>query len=157
MRMLTGHPAPGGTVRTAQAADADALARLCAAHAAYERMAYSADGHAHRLAQALEAGRLFAWLGCLGGQPVGYASATLDYSTLAARPFLHLDCLYLEPAARGRGLGGDLLEAARRHARAQGCEALQWQTPVWNEGAIRFYDRLGATRLAKQRYTLACA
>jgi ribosomal protein S18 acetylase RimI-like enzyme len=87
MRMLTGHPAPGGTVRTAQAADADALARLCAAHAAYERMAYSADGH----------------------------------------------------------------------ARAQGCEALQWQTPVWNEGAIRFYDRLGATRLAKQRYTLACA
>lgn len=155
--MLMRKPAPGGAVRAAQADDADALARLCAAHAAYERIGHRADGHAHRLAQALEAGRLFAWLGCVGGQPVGYASATLDYSTLAARPFLHLDCLYLEPAARGQGLGGDLLQAARGQARALGCETLQWQTPVWNDGAIRFYDRLGATRLAKQRYTLACA
>ena len=72
-------------------------------------------------------------------------------------PFLHLDCLYLDPAARGLRLGPALLDAAVCRARALGCEQLQWQTPVWNDGAIRFYDRLGATRLAKQRYTLACA
>jgi GNAT superfamily N-acetyltransferase len=155
---MLSRPAPciGWALRAAAAADAGALAGLCAAHAAYEDIAYSADGHAARLAQALEAGRLFAWLGFLGVQAVGYASATLDYSTLAARPFLHLDCLYLDALARGRGLGGELLGAVRDQARALGCEALQWQTPVWNEGAIRFYDRLGATRLAKQRYTLAC-
>jgi GNAT superfamily N-acetyltransferase len=147
----------GGDLRPALAADAGVLACLCAAHAAYEQIPHDAEGHAERLARALEDGRLHAWLGWMEGHAVGYASATLDYATLAARPFLHLDCLYLEPAARGRGLGRALLEAAVGRARALGCEQLQWQTPVWNEGAIRFYDRLGATRLPKQRYTLACA
>lgn len=146
----------GWTLRAAGAADAPALADLCAAHAAHERIPYSADGHAHRLAQGLEAGRLFAWLGYWGEQAVGYASATLDYSTLAARSYLHLDCLYLEPEARGCGRGAEMMAAVRHRAQMLGCEAMQWQTPVWNEGAIRFYDRLGATRLAKQRYTLVC-
>ena len=36
-----------------------------------------------------------------GGAAVGYASVTLDWSTLSARRFAHLDCLYLQPGARG--------------------------------------------------------
>lgn len=153
--MLTRRQPPAGwAVRPARAADAPALARLCAAHAAYERISHHTEGHAQRLADALDAGRLRAWLGLLRGDAVGYASATLDFSTLAARPFLHLDCLYLEPAARGLGLGGELLAAVAACARALGCDQLQWQTPVWNADAIRFYDRLGATRLEKQRFTL---
>lgn len=153
----TSPPPAGCALRPALAADAEVLARLCAAHAAYEQIPHCADGHADRLAHGLEAGRLNAWLGFLHGRAVGYASATLNYATLAAQPFLHLDCLYLDPAARGLGLGRALLDAAVCRARALGCAQLQWQTPVWNEGAIRFYDRLGATRLAKQRYTLVCA
>lgn len=147
-------PPAGWAVRLASAADAPALAQLCTAHAAYERIPHRTEGHAERLADALDAGRLRAWLGCLRGDAVGYASATRDFSTLAGAPFLHLDCLYLEPAARGLGLGGELLGAAADCARALGCDQLQWQTPAWNTDAIRFYDRLGATRLEKQRFTL---
>lgn len=147
-------PPAGWAVRPACAADAPALAQLCTAHAAYERIPHRTEGHAERLADALDAGRLRAWLGCRDGKAVGYASATLDFSTLAGAPFLHLDCLYLEPAARGLGLGGELLGAVAGCARALGCDQLQWQTPVWNADAIRFYDRLGATRLEKQRFTL---
>ena len=154
--MLTRRQPPAGwAVRPARAADAPALATLCAAHAAYEGIPHDAGGHAERLADALGAGRLRAWLGWLRGDAVGYASATPDFATLTARPFLHLDCLYLEPAARGQGLGAELLAAVTAQARALGCTQLQWQTPVWNADAIRFYDRLGATRLVKQRYTLA--
>ena len=47
-----------------------------------------------------------------------------------------------------------MVEAVQCHRRQMGCANLQWQTPAWNEAAIRFYDRLGAGRLAKQRYTL---
>ncbi|MFY3383910.1 GNAT family N-acetyltransferase [Paracidovorax sp. MALMAid1276] len=148
-------PPAGWALRPARVGDAAALARLCAAHAAYERIPHCGDGHAQRLAHGMAAGRLHAWLGFLHGGAVGYASATIDYATLTARPFLHLDCLYLEPVARGLGLGRLLVNAALRRARALGCDQLQWQTPDWNEGAIRFYDRLGATRLPKQRYTLA--
>lgn len=149
-------PPKAWVVRPASADDAPALALLCAAHAAYEQIPFDAAGHAQRLAAALAAGRLQAWLALKAGQAVGYASATQDYATLAARPFVHLDCLYLTPEARGQGLGQALMDAVVQAARSLGCTQLQWQTPVWNEAALRFYDRLGATRLSKQRYTLWC-
>lgn len=145
----------GWAVRPACAADAPALSHLCEAHAAFEGIPHTSQGHAARLAAALSAGRLHIWLCLLDEAAVGYASATQDYSTLAAAPFFHLDCLYLEPIARGQGLGGDLLAAVLAQAHSLGCAQLQWQTPVWNADAMRFYDRLGAVRLTKQRYTLA--
>lgn len=142
-------------VRAAVPDDARALARLCQAHAAYERIACQPHGHAQRLRDALHAARVHAWLALLDDQPVGYATATLDFATLGAHSFLHLDCLYLEPQARGQALGQALIGAVQRHGRQLGCANVQWQTPVWNASAIRFYDRLGAGRLEKQRYTLA--
>ncbi len=144
-------------VRAALPADAATLAPLCADHAAYERLPYSADGHALRLHMALASGQLHAWLleeqG--GGGAVGYASATLDFATLTGQRFAHMDCLYLAQAARGQGGGQMLMQTVQAFARAQGCSTLQWQTPDWNVDAIRFYARLGATASAKQRYTLA--
>lgn len=149
------------SVRAAVAADVDALVPLCAAHAAYERLPYSAAGHAECLRVALASGQLHAWLLVVGqgdravlGNAVGYASATLDFSTLSGQRFAHLDCLYLAPDARGQGGGQLLVQAVQALARAQGCTTLQWQTPDWNADAMRFYARLGATACAKQRYTL---
>jgi GNAT superfamily N-acetyltransferase len=153
--LIRRQPLAGWAVRPAGSADAQALARLCAAHASFERIPCQHEGHADRLADALNAGRLHAWLVWLDGDAVGYSSATLDFFTLAGAPFLHLDCLYLDPAARGRGLGRELLAAVGDRARALGCTEVQWQTPVWNADAIRFYDRLGAIRQEKHRYTMA--
>ena len=103
--MLTRRQPPTGwALRPACSADAQTLSRLCASHAAYERIPCSAAGHAERLGGALEAGRMYAWLGCLHREAVGYASATMDFSTLAGAPFLHLDCLYLEAGGSGRGI-----------------------------------------------------
>lgn len=144
-----------GQVRVAVADDAPALALLCQAHAAYEGIAYQPHGHAQRLRAALQHEQVHLWLALRDAQAVGYAAATRDFSTLAGQAFMHLDCLYLEPAARGQSLGQALMDAVRQHGRAQGCCTLQWQTPVWNDAAIRFYDRQGATRLQKQRFTLA--
>lgn len=141
-------------VRAAAQADAAVLSRLCAAHAAYERIRHDEEGHAERLAQALRTHRLRMWLALMGDEPVGYASTTIDFSTLDARCFLHLDCLYLEPAARGQGLGRALMAAVAQYARDIGARQLQWQTPVWNTQAIGFYDALGASRLDKCRYTM---
>lgn len=149
--------ADGARVRPAHAGDAQALAALCRAHAAFEELPYVADGHASRLAQALEDARLHAWVAERDGDIVGYASATLDFSTLCARTFVHLDCLYLDPLARNRAVGRALMAAVAEFGRHQGCRDMQWQTPAWNEAALRFYDRTGARRLGKQRYTLPLA
>jgi ribosomal protein S18 acetylase RimI-like enzyme len=142
---------------TAGPGDAPALAALCREHAAYERLAPCGDdaGFEVRLAAALAAPRLHAWLAWRHGQALGYVSLTLDFATLGAQPFAHMDCLYLRPAARGQGLGARLLRQAQDFAAAQGCAELQWQTPAWNEGAQRFYLRAGATVLDKKRFVLA--
>lgn len=143
-------------VRAAVPADATTLAPLCADHAAYERLPYSAAGHVQRLQAALASGQLHAWLlEEQGGGAVGYASATLDFATLSGQRFAHMDCLYLAHAARGQGGGQLLVQAVLAFARAQGCSTLQWQTPDWNVDAMRFYARLGATASPKLRYTLA--
>ncbi len=149
--------AAAARVRPAQPGDARALAALCQAHAAFEELPYQADGHASRLAQALENARLHVWVAERDGDIVGYASATLDFSTLCGRTFVHLDCLYLEPLARNCALGSALMAAVVQFGRRQGCRDMQWQTPAWNEAALRFYDRSGARRLSKQRYSLPLA
>ncbi|MFI6444250.1 GNAT family N-acetyltransferase [Kitasatospora sp. NPDC050543] len=146
-------------VRQAVPADLAEVEVLAGEHAAYERAAPPAEGLAALLAAELFE-RAEPRLGCLvaelpGGGLAGYATCTTEFSTWEGRPYLHLDCLYLREEHRGLGLGAELMAAVLAEARARGLRQVQWNTPVWNEGAIRFYDRLGATRKEKQRYSLA--
>ncbi len=85
---------------------------------------------------------------------LGYATCVPEFATWAGAEYLHMDCLYLRPGHRGRGIGRALIDAVAAHAAALGLPEVQWNTPDWNDGAIRFYDRLGATARTKQRYTL---
>ena len=66
-----------------------------------------------------------------------------------------MDCLYLREEARGAGLGPHLVREIAQLARQLGCSTVQWQTPIWNERAIRFYQRLGAIGKQKVRFFLA--
>ncbi|PCG08986.1 GNAT family N-acetyltransferase [Sphingomonas ginsenosidimutans] len=97
---------------------------------------------------------LTAWIATQTGEPVGYATATADFSTWSGQSFLYLDCLFVQEQCRGRGVGAQLLAAVRATAASRGMAEIQWQTPEWNEGAIRFYRREGATVLRKARFTL---
>lgn len=139
-------------VRPAVADDAAALATLCAEHAAFERIAYEPMGHAERLRQGLAEGRVQIWLAQGQEALLGYAAVSVDFSTISARPYLHLDCLYLREAARSQGIGQRLMQAVEAAGLQAGCREMQWQTPAWNSGAIRFYERIGARALPKQRF-----
>lgn len=143
-------------IRRVGAADVESLLPLCAAHAAYERLAYSAEGGVEELVQALAAAppKLYAWIALNGDAAVGYASATLDFSTLDRAPYLHMDCLFVRDGWRGRGVGRQLWRAVHAVACTLGCRTMQWQTPEWNVDAARFYKRLGATEMIKRRYVL---
>jgi GNAT superfamily N-acetyltransferase len=54
-----------------------------------------------------------------------------------------LDLLFVRPAARGRGLGTELLRAAAEHVRDAGAGTLALEVLESNAGARRMYDRLG--------------
>jgi GNAT superfamily N-acetyltransferase len=54
-----------------------------------------------------------------------------------------LDLLYVRPAARGQGLGTQLLRTAAAYVKEQGAEMLALEVLESNAAAKRLYDRLG--------------
>jgi GNAT superfamily N-acetyltransferase len=147
------------TIREADAADLPHLVALMREHAAYERSAPPPADIADRLPSLLftPEPRLHAIVAVRGADIIGYATCSREVSSWRAAEYLHLDCLYLRAQARGGGLGRRLMAEVERLARRLALTEIQWQTPEWNDGAIRFYDRLRASRTPKQRYTLTLA
>lgn len=133
-----------------------ALAALCVEHAAFEGTAL-AQGPAPRALHAALFGAeppLLCWVVECGGEITGYATATREFSTWRAGYYLHMDCLYLKPQARGRGLGEHLVRMLAGDALRLQCEGMQWQTPASNLRAAAFYRRLGAHSRDKLRFYL---
>jgi GNAT superfamily N-acetyltransferase len=110
-------------------------------HLSHEVVATEADLH-----RALFGARRFAEVvfACLDGAPVGFALFFHSFSTFLARPGLYLEDLYVTPAVRGQGVGGELLSWLARTALERGCGRLEWAVLDWNEAAIGFYHKLGA-------------
>jgi ribosomal protein S18 acetylase RimI-like enzyme len=53
----------------------------------------------------------------------------------------------VRPEHRRAGVGALLLAELARLTIARGCTRLEWNALDWNELALGFYERLGATRL----------
>lgn len=87
----------------------------------------------------------------LDGRPVGFALYFQNFSTFLGRPGLFLEDLYVQPHARGHGVGKALLVHLAKLAVARGAGRFDWNVLDWNEPAIGFYQRLGATVLPDWR------
>jgi ribosomal protein S18 acetylase RimI-like enzyme len=81
-----------------------------------------------------------------GAEPLGYAAllpnpvgATWDLGGQVGE----IESLVVAPAARGRGIGTALIEAARERFRAQGLEYWSVAVVEANEGAAELYERAG--------------
>src|SRR5262245_4394071 len=68
----------------------------------------------------------------LGGAPVGFALFFATYSTFLARPGLYLEDLFVEPEARGRGVGVALMSALARITVDRGWGRFEWAVLDWN-------------------------
>ena len=137
--------------------DLEPLVLLCKEHADYEGLHFSENGQLERWRAGFfgPMPKLYGWVCEMYNALVGYMTATIDYSTWAARPFVYLDCLYLQPQVRRKGIGRALMEELITFAQSQNCLDIQWQTPPNNEIGLRFYRALGAKELSKARFTLS--
>ena len=79
------------------------------------------------------------------GEVVAFALFFTNFSTFLAQPGLYLEDLYVRPSHRGHGVGEALLTRLGRLAAERQYGRFEWSVLDWNENAIRFYERMGAT------------
>lgn len=81
----------------------------------------------------------------VGADAVGFAVWFHNYSTFLGQRGLYLEDLFVVPEWRARGVGRALLTHLARIAVARGCGRMEWSVLDWNEPALGFYRRIGAT------------
>jgi GNAT superfamily N-acetyltransferase len=80
------------------------------------------------------------------GAPLGFAQLFPSFSSVRAAPIYVLNDLFVVPAARRRGVGTLLLQAAADKARAAGAIRLKLSTAITNMAAQRLYETMKWTR-----------
>lgn len=85
------------------------------------------------------------------GREVAYATWFFSFGSMAGKRGLWLDDLFVLPAYRGKGIGTAMLAHLADIAMQHDCARFEWTVLDWNENAIEFYRRLGATILPDWR------
>ena len=134
------------TVRPAAVHEVPVILRFVRELARYERLEDQVVATEEGLRAALFGPRPYAEvaLGCVDGEPVGFALFFHNFSTFLGRPGIYLEDLFVLPESRGRGIGRCLLEWLAALAMQRGCGRLEWAVLDWNEPSIGFYRSLGA-------------
>jgi GNAT superfamily N-acetyltransferase len=144
---------PAISVRAAEPRDLEAIVRLIAGLAEFERLTHLLEVTPETLRPHLFGARPVAEALVVekGERLVAFALFFTNFSTFLGRPGLYLEDLFVEPEHRGQGIGEALLTRLAQLAVERGCGRFEWSVLDWNENAIRFYERLGAKLLPDWR------
>ena len=82
---------------------------------------------------------LLAWK---GDKATGLVHFIWHRSTWTTGDYCYLQDLFVDPAARGGGIGRRLIEAVYAAASARGCSRVHWLTHERNVDAMLLYDRI---------------
>ena len=134
-------------IRSATEDDVPLILSLIKELAEYERLSHEVVATEELLRDALFGERRVAEvvLGYLGDYPAGFTLFFHSFSTFLGKPGIYLEDLYVRPEFRGAGIGRALLIYIAKLARERGCGRLEWSVLDWNEPAIGFYKRVGAS------------
>jgi GNAT superfamily N-acetyltransferase len=138
-------------VRPATIADVPLLLAFFRAMADFEKLTVTATEESVRASLFGDAPAAIALLAFVDGKPAAYAIYFFTFSTMVGKRGLWLEDLFVAPAFRGHGLGRALMAHLADVAMNHGCGRFEWIVLDWNEAAMRFYERLGATRLDNWR------
>ncbi len=140
-------------LRPAEPRDVPAIVGLIRELAVYERLEHMMQATPEKLHPHLFGARPVAEavVAEIDGGVVGFALFFTNFSTFLAQPGLYLEDLYVQPAHRRTGLGQALLKHLGSLAVQRGCGRFEWSVLDWNEDAIRFYERMGASVMSDWR------
>ena len=144
---------PDYTIRAAEPRDVPAIVGLIRELAEFEQLTHLVQTTAEKLHPHLFGERPVAeaLVGEIEGEAVGFALFFTNFSTFLAKPGLYLEDLYVRPAHRRSGLGRALLSRLAEIALERDYGRFEWTVLDWNEDAIRFYEKMGASVLPEWR------
>jgi GNAT superfamily N-acetyltransferase len=144
---------PSFSIRNAAPDDVPQLFALIRALAEYEKLSHLVTGTTGDLQEHLFGERPYieAIVAECGGKAVGFALFFPNYSTFLTKPGIYLEDIFVLPEYRRLGIGRALLTRVAEIAAARQAGRLEWSVLDWNEPAIVFYQRFGATVLPEWR------
>ena len=136
------------TIRRAGVADAPSVQQLLLELADHEHSAHAVHVDADGWRRMLALSEVVVLLAFVAGEPVGYVSGMRQLNLWQGRTIFAMDDLYVRPAARNRGIGGQLMAALAEEVSDERL-LITWGVDLDNLDGHRFYERLGATLRTK--------
>lgn len=137
------------TIRHAQPHDFDLVAAFIRKLADYEKLAHEVRFDDETLRRHLFGPHPAAevLIGEIDGTPAGFALHFQTFSTFEGKPGIWLEDLFVEPHARGAGLGRALLARLAALVIERGGARLEWNVLDWNDLGKGFYRSIGAAHV----------
>ena len=130
------------TIRDAMPGDEPAWRNLWQGYLDYYRVTLAPEVTANTWANLMApTAPLNARIACLHGKPVGFAMNLHHPSSWVMGEDCYLEDLFVDPDARGHGIGRALIDDLVALARAKGWHRLYWHTRQDNARARALYDR----------------
>ena len=138
---------PSFQIQPATKADVPVILSFIKKLADYERLSHEVTATEESLSDTLFGRRRTAEvaIGYFKRQAVCFTLFFHNYSTFLGRPGIYIEDLYVDEPFRRRGFGSALLRYVAGLANERQCGRLEWSVLDWNEPAIQFYQKLGAT------------
>lgn len=132
------------TIRALQPADEADWRRLWTGYLAFYQTTVSEPVYASTFARLLgdDLQDFSALVAEVEGRPVGLTHFLFHRHAWKVENVCYLQDLYVDPSARGLGLGRKLIEAVYTRADAAGAPAVYWLTQDFNHEARLLYDRI---------------
>jgi diamine N-acetyltransferase len=133
-------------IRAARPADGALIFALVRELADYEKLSADVEATQDAISAALFAPqpRLFCDIAEWNGEPAGFATWFLNYSTFRGSHGIYIEDLFVRPAYRARGIGKGLMASLARRCIDQGYGRCEWAVLGWNAPSIAFYTSIGA-------------
>ena len=143
----------GVSISRATERDVPLIVQLIRELAEYERAPGEAVATVEGMTNALfgEVAQAEVLIAHFDGEPAGFALFFYNFSTWTGKRGIYLEDIFVRPEMRRHGIGAALFKELAAIAVARDCPRLEWAVLNWNELAINFYKKIGAT--AKDDWT----
>ena len=131
-------------IRLAERADLESIRELVIELAIYEKEPQAVTATLEDYQGAYDSGLIKSFIAESDGNIVGMTLFYDTYSTWKGK-MLYLEDFVVKASHRRSGIGQLLFDATVNYAKQTKCKLIKWQVLDWNQLALDFYEKKGAT------------